>query len=58
MAIDAYLKIEGINGESEDDKHRNWIEVSNDGGTPVCAYLWFLQGTQIHTGEWLYEVLK
>jgi type VI secretion system secreted protein Hcp len=29
MAVDAYLKIEGINGESEDDKHRNWIEVSN-----------------------------
>jgi len=29
MAIDAYLKIEGINGESEDDKHKNWIEVSN-----------------------------
>lgn len=29
MAIDAYLKIEGINGESEDDRHRNWIEVSN-----------------------------
>lgn len=29
MAIDAYLKIEGINGESENDKHRNWIEVSN-----------------------------
>jgi len=27
--IDAYLKIEGINGESEDDKHKNWIEVSN-----------------------------
>lgn len=27
--IDAYLKIEGINGESEDDRHRNWIEVSN-----------------------------
>ncbi|MFC5509526.1 type VI secretion system tube protein Hcp [Massilia jejuensis] len=26
---DAYLKIEGINGESEDDRHRNWIEVSN-----------------------------
>jgi type VI secretion system secreted protein Hcp len=29
MATDAYLKIEGINGESEDDRHRNWIEVSN-----------------------------
>lgn len=29
MANDAYLKIEGINGESEDDRHRNWIEVSN-----------------------------
>jgi type VI secretion system secreted protein Hcp len=29
MSMDAYLKIEGINGESEDDRHRNWIEVSN-----------------------------
>jgi type VI secretion system secreted protein Hcp len=29
MAIDAYLKIDGINGESEDEKHRQWIEVSN-----------------------------
>jgi type VI secretion system secreted protein Hcp len=27
--IDAYLKIEGINGESEDEKHKQWIEVSN-----------------------------
>jgi len=25
--IDAYLKIEGINGESEDEKHKQWIEV-------------------------------
>lgn len=29
MANDAYLKIEGIAGESEDERHRNWIEVSN-----------------------------
>jgi type VI secretion system secreted protein Hcp len=29
MAVDAYLKIEGIAGESEDDRHRGWIEVSN-----------------------------
>jgi type VI secretion system secreted protein Hcp len=29
MANDVYLKIEGIGGESEDDKHRNWIEVNN-----------------------------
>ena len=29
MANDAYLKIEGISGESMDDKHRDWIEVSN-----------------------------
>jgi type VI secretion system secreted protein Hcp len=29
MAIDAYLQIEGIKGESTDDKHRDWIEVSN-----------------------------
>lgn len=27
--IDAYLKIEGINGESEDEKHKQWIEVNN-----------------------------
>ena len=29
MANDAYLKIEGLSGESTDDKHREWIEVSN-----------------------------
>ncbi|TFW34212.1 Hcp family type VI secretion system effector [Massilia horti] len=28
MAVDAYLQIEGIKGESTDDKHKNWIEVS------------------------------
>ncbi|BDT60828.1 type VI secretion system effector [Massilia varians] len=28
MAIDAYLQIDGIKGESTDDKHKNWIEVS------------------------------
>jgi type VI secretion system secreted protein Hcp len=25
MAIDAYLQIEGIKGESMDDKHKEWI---------------------------------
>jgi len=29
MAIDAYLQIEGIKGESADDKHNDWIEVSH-----------------------------
>lgn len=29
MANDVYLKIEGITGESTDDRHRDWIEVSN-----------------------------
>jgi len=29
MANDTYLKIDGIAGESLDDKHRDWIEVSN-----------------------------
>ncbi|GGY56863.1 Hcp family type VI secretion system effector [Pseudoduganella albidiflava] len=29
MATDAYLKIDGINGESEDERHRNWIEVQS-----------------------------
>lgn len=28
MAIDVYLQIEGIKGESQDDKHKDWIEVT------------------------------
>lgn len=27
MAFDAFLKIEGIPGESRDDRHINWIEI-------------------------------
>jgi len=27
MAIDMYCKIDGIDGESTDDKHKDWIEV-------------------------------
>ena len=35
MAIDAYIQIEGIPGESLDDKHRNWIEILGyNFGTP------------------------
>jgi type VI protein secretion system component Hcp len=26
-AVDAFLKIDGVKGESLDDKHKNWIEV-------------------------------
>jgi type VI protein secretion system component Hcp len=26
MAIDAYLQIDGIKGESMDDKHKEWID--------------------------------
>lgn len=29
MAIDAYMQIEGIKGESQDDRHKDWIEVSH-----------------------------
>lgn len=29
MAIDAYLQIEGIKGESTDEKHKDWIEVTH-----------------------------
>ena len=29
MAIDAYLQIEGIKGESNDDKHKDWIECTS-----------------------------
>jgi type VI secretion system secreted protein Hcp len=29
MAIDAYLHIEGIKGESNDDKHKDWIECTS-----------------------------
>jgi type VI secretion system secreted protein Hcp len=29
MAIDVYLQIEGIKRESQDDKHKGWIEVTH-----------------------------
>ncbi|MBW8898599.1 MAG: type VI secretion system tube protein Hcp, partial [Massilia sp.] len=28
MAFDVYLQIDGIKGESQDDKHKDWIEVT------------------------------
>ena len=27
MAFDTFVKIEGIAGESTDDKHKDWIEL-------------------------------
>jgi type VI secretion system secreted protein Hcp len=27
MACDVYVQIYGVNGESNDDKHKGWIEV-------------------------------
>ena len=29
MAIDCYLQIDGIKGESQDSKHKEWIEIFN-----------------------------
>lgn len=29
MAIDVYLQIDGIKGESADDKHKDWLECSS-----------------------------
>ena len=29
MAIDVYLQIDGIKGESQDSAHKCWIEVSS-----------------------------
>lgn len=29
MAFDAYLKIDGIPGESTDDKHKDWVEIAS-----------------------------
>lgn len=29
MAFDAFLKIDGIPGESTDDKHKDWIEIAS-----------------------------
>ncbi|BDT58538.1 hypothetical protein MasN3_20320 [Massilia varians] len=29
MAIDVYLQIDGIKGESHDDKHKDWIEITS-----------------------------
>jgi type VI secretion system secreted protein Hcp len=41
MAVDAYLQIEGIKGESMDDKHKDWIECLDRGwptkARPMCA---------------------
>lgn len=31
MSFDAYIKFEGIDGESPDDKHKDWITVLNYG---------------------------
>lgn len=31
MAFDAFIKIDGIDGESTDDKHQGWIEVISCG---------------------------
>ncbi|MGH9590229.1 MAG: Hcp family type VI secretion system effector [Terracidiphilus sp.] len=27
MAVDYFLKLDGIDGESQDDKHKNWIQL-------------------------------
>ena len=32
MAFDAFIKIDGIEGESTDDKHTGWIEIQSFGG--------------------------
>jgi type VI secretion system secreted protein Hcp len=29
MAFDAFLKIDGIDGESQDEKHKGWIEIES-----------------------------
>lgn len=29
MTIDVYLQIDGIKGESQDDKHKDWIELTS-----------------------------
>ena len=29
MAIDVYLQIDGIKGESQDDRHKDWIECTS-----------------------------
>ena len=47
MAVDMFLKIEGVDGESTDDKHKAWIEV--------LSYSWGvthpMSGTASSTGS-------
>lgn len=31
MAFDAFIQLEGIKGESSDEKHKEWIEIQNYG---------------------------
>jgi type VI secretion system secreted protein Hcp len=40
MAVDAFLKIDGVDGESSDSKHKNEIEV--------LSYSWGLEQTGAH----------
>jgi type VI secretion system secreted protein Hcp len=42
MAFDSFLKIDGIDGESTDDKHKGWIEIS--------SFSWGLAAVESQTG--------
>ena len=33
MAFDGFIKIDGIQGESKDDKHKDWMEITSYGWT-------------------------
>jgi type VI secretion system secreted protein Hcp len=40
MAVDAFLKIDGVDGESTDEKHKKWIEIEGfswSASQPVSA---------------------
>jgi len=52
MATDNFLKIEGIKGESTDDKHKDWIEVmSYDWGVSQNASAAGVSATSSAAGE-------
>jgi type VI secretion system secreted protein Hcp len=59
MALDAYLQLDGIQGEATDDKHQNWIEVLEIQHTIHQAASATTSGTQSKTAARAnHEVLK
>ena len=50
MSYDMFLKIDGINGDSTDDKHKQWIEINSYSHRIHQASGGALSAQGVHTG--------